>query len=666
MLILRVILLLLCGGATGLGIAGIDRAAAQGRSLANRVAKPQLHIVLLGVSEYRETSSLPTVRKDLLLVTDAFRSLGERADVLSLTALHDGTRDDILKTVSEVAGKAKATDAPILIYWAGHSGYDEKQDRLQLMPSDARPSRGASSEGLGYENIIDFVADFLPLFAPNSKVLFLGDGCNIGESLVSHVASKYRNFVMLSASKVDEEVLDSVPHLNDHGAFAYFLDEALRRPIKDIDDDGFLSVDDLYIHMYPRVVEALRKSSLSNVQHPALFGRYSHRFQIAAAMAPIKEGDRVALSFPDGVPKELLDLSQLKLNGHDVSVVVDTAGKSIEIAAADSYSVPNGLNEIAWGDEKQRFRVWNERRTLKLFEHPYKNSRAILVAIDDYDRPGDKTLATRVGLVAQAKRLKTVLEQLGFSDFTELYNEDATRQRLDDELRAHWFGGKYEKVDRLFVFFGGHGYSAKDVAGRDQSLLVTYDYDLRRPLQTTFLSNDLRDRHSSNIAANHVMFALDVCLGGIVTMRQGDRVDPRMAETDSRLRLIKDEIEKRARNFLVAGTKDQDAIYLKDRGGLFTEKLIEALQGSADEDNDGLLTFTELSQYVKKGVIRAIQEDPTIKGHDQVPDRDWVGGIGKGDTLFFPAGNARIKVAVPIVPVLNSDRDSFMRDSFRR
>jgi hypothetical protein len=225
------------------------------------------------------------------------------------------------------------------------------------------------------------------------------------------------------------------------------------------------------------------------------------------------------------------------------------------------------------------------------------------------------------------------LETQGFK-VTKLFDRDATVKKIDETLFSYWQGGDNADVDRLLIYFGGHGISAKDAAGNSQALLATYDYDLGKPV-TMFHASDLKGRHSENLAANHVLFALDVCNSGLVSAklgREGSLVD----ENQSRLALVRAEIEKKARNFIVAGTSDQEAIYDDDRGGLFTSKLIEALSGSADQDRDGLLTFTEIGQYVKTAVIAEIQNNPKYKGQRQEPDFSKLRAIGSGEVLFFP------------------------------
>ena len=605
---------------------------------------PRMHVVVLGVSEYKSPSfaNLRGPTKDAILVASAIQQLGSRAEILSFTALHEPTRERVLAALKEVSALAKASKETVVIYWAGHSHYDGKNDRLYLIPSDGdlADSDPRDPSSVGLKNAVEFADDFLSVFDSQTRVLFLGDGCNIGEGLVGQVAKQYPNLVVFSSSKVDEEVMDIVPSLG-HGALAYFIAEALRNPISDLDGDGVLSVDDIFMHIYPRVVEVVRKTALSASQHPTLFGRFSHRIQLASVIAPMLAGDRVALKFNGGVPAEIRQASRVKINGVDVPVVSAVDQSSIEVAKDDLNKLGNGLNEVSWGEEGRKFLVWKERRELSRFEIPYKNSHAVLIAIDDYeaaDIPRKEKLKKLGGMVPQAKALASVLRELGFDQIIELYNANATRQKIDEALRTYWRDGENENVDRLFVYYGGHGLSSKDAAGREQSLLATYDYDLSKKTTTTFHANDLKIRHSENIAANHVMFALDVCHSGLVTTKMS-RNDQILQSDDTRLALVQAEIQKKARNFLVAGTSDQEALY--DNGGVFTAKLIEALKGDAD-DGDGLLTFSEIGRWVKSEVVRVTVTVSKFRGQRQVPDYDKLGDIGRGEMLFFPGQNVRL------------------------
>lgn len=631
------------------------------RSAASR-GVPRLHVVLIASWMYTdEMGRLEGPRRDIAAMEGAIKGLGSRVELASLSIEHNPTREAILSTLIETAAAAKKDKIPVAVYWSGHSNYDSRLNRLYLTPVDARRV-GEGEHDL--EGTIDLAADIVSVFGMDTDLLLLADGCNVGEALMAQIGNKFPNLTVMAASKVDEKVVDILPQIG-HGAFSYYLAEALRESIRDIDGDGLVSVDDIFMHVYPRVVEVTRNASLSVVQHPALFGRFSHKFGIAAAKSQIASGERIVLPFVGGVPEPLRDRQELVVNGSALQVAISSDHSSLEVSQDDSYKIPAGLSEISLKEEGKKFLVWKERGSLARFEVPYKASHAVLIAIDDYNPEGKarkKTLPalntskdgrSSPGMVAQSRRLAAVLREIGFTTIVELYDSDATKARIDEVLQSYWTGGENEAVDRLFVHFGGHGLSAKDASGRPISLLATHDYDLNKRVTTTYHTNDLKGRHSENIAANHLMIALDVCHSGLVTTKLSNREDSELGSKDSRLALVRSEIERRARNFLVAGTSEQEALF--ENGGVFTERLIEALGGQADEDKDGLLTFSEIGRWVKKSVIAYIQSSTTLRGQRQEPDYEKISAIGRGEMLFFPPP-ARIAVNAPAAKVSIDDR----------
>lgn len=588
---------------------------------------PRAHIVVIGVANYRQPFPLQGPVSDARLIQSTFNELKGRIEVLSFHSLFDATREQILRTISEVADQANGKRESVIIYFSGHTTYNRENNSLVLAGIDVEVEQDTILKG------IDFVRDMLSLFAPDINLLFLGDGCNIGEGLIGEVSRKYPNVVVLSASKSDEQVIDVLPKLG-HSALSYYFSEGLKGGVADLDNDGRISADEMFLYIYPKIVKAVRESSITASQHPALFGRFSHRFYLAATPAP---DTRIALSFAGGVPSELLTTPKVRVNGQDVAVSVTPDATAIQFEAADQYKFGPGINTISWDDERNKYLVWKEKESLSRFVVPYKNSHAILIAVDDYqpkDLHRERTFSALHTMIKQADKIGSVLELQGFK-IIKLYNKDATVQKIEDTLKTYWEGGENSDVDRLFIYFGGHGSYLKDAAGNSQALLATWEYDLNKKSITMLHANDLKERHSQNIAANHVFFALDVCNSGLVTGGLG-REDTVVDKNASRLALVRTEVEKKARNLLVAGTTDQEAIYDDENGGLFTSNLIEALQGAADQNRDGLLDFTEISSWVKRAVMQEIQFNSKYVGLRQEPDYIKLRAIGSGEMLFFP------------------------------
>jgi len=114
---------------------------------------------------------------------------------------------------------------------------------------------------------------------------------------------------------------------------------------------------------------------------------------------------------------------------------------------------------------KEDFLFWMEERKLTVYQNPYRNSYAVVVAIDDYDRKQDAHYGGPTGyhalsgMVAGARALTDVLVELGFPKKTSLLSmtNRLLRVSVQNVLASFWPGGARASADRLFFYFGGHG-----------------------------------------------------------------------------------------------------------------------------------------------------------------------------------------------------------------
>ncbi len=266
-----------------------------------------------------------------------------------------------------------------------------------------------------------------------------------------------------------------------------------------------------------------------------------------------------------------------------------------------------GVNYITMGDKTVP--AWYERKQLVLFPRAYQKSYAIVAAVGRYKEPAKSRFEDLPFMVDQAKKLADVLVDLGFpaENIVRLYDGDVTSGRLEQELRRFWPGGDRSDADRLLFYFGGHGGDvdipnymtfAKDQKSK-RGLLITHDHDPARPLATSFLLDDIIQRHFAFLAPRHVLFLIDSCSSGLAMPRTADGSDTDR-ETIRRyqlLALLDSELKSHARNMLVASSGDAKALY--QNGGLFTKKLLEGIETrAADINGDGLIQFAELEIFV--------------------------------------------------------------------
>jgi Caspase domain len=305
----------------------------------------------------------------------------------------------------------------------------------------------------------------------------------------------------------------------------------------------------------------------------------------------------------DGL-KSLSTTGQLTLNGNSLALTeVDAAAETAKIKVSPG-ELKDGLNFLA--TVSNTWTYWYENHELQYFANPYKSSFAIIAAIDDYKRINDPEHRPPTGerqlknMVDGARKLRDVLVNIGFpaENIVELYDNRATADNITRELYKFWPGGIHAGADRLFVYFGGHGGSTNGFVGT--GYLVTYDFEMGKP-QTGFLMNNFMYSHFPNIDARTVMVALDACSAGFAIPQMlstaADEKELRKFATLAEMRL---QSTKKARNLLVAGTGDEPAVDYG--GGIFTQALVNGLEGNADLFKDRVIQFDLLSLYVQRVV----------------------------------------------------------------
>jgi len=125
---------------------------------------------------------------------------------------------------------------------------------------------------------------------------------------------------------------------------------------------------------------------------------------------------------------------------------------------------------------------------------------------------------------------------------------------------------------------------------------------------------------SLRIPAKHILFVMDTCYSGLALARASS-ISP---QTPGYLEKI---ANTRVRQIITAGGAGEQA-FEREGHGLFTKHFLEALDGPADENKDGVITGFELGNYLRWRV----SEDTSNK---QTP----VFGImeGEGEFLFVVA-----------------------------
>ncbi len=220
-----------------------------------------------------------------------------------------------------------------------------------------------------------------------------------------------------------------------------------------------------------------------------------------------------------------------------------------------------------------------------LYGKHYDKLYALVVGIDNYQ---SKPLQYAV---KDAKAIKQALTNLGFdkNNIICLYNEEATKENILNALTQE-LSKKLKRDDGLVIFFSGHGLTHQE-EGKEVGYWVPSDGSFD---STSCISMILISEILNSMKCKHILLLIDCCYSGFVLQKSNSI----SSKTEGYVEAI---TQKKTRQIITAGGKNEQAMEVLGHG-VFTEKLIDGLSGIADVDFDGVITATELAQYVKKRV----------------------------------------------------------------
>jgi peptidoglycan/xylan/chitin deacetylase (PgdA/CDA1 family)/tetratricopeptide (TPR) repeat protein len=236
-------------------------------------------------------------------------------------------------------------------------------------------------------------------------------------------------------------------------------------------------------------------------------------------------------------------------------------------------------------------------------EAPYRESWAAVIGIDSYQNWPKLRYAAND---AQAVR-DLLVQKYKFKpqNVFLLLNQEATRQNIQSLLGDKL--GNPEMVkreDRVFVFFAGHGATRKLPSGRELGYIIPVDADLSNYQGQSISMTNFQDIAES-IPAKHLLFVMDSCYSGLALTRGGS--------VRGSQNYIQEIARREARQMFTAGGADQQVADNGPNGhSIFTWTLLQALDGRADLNGDGIITATELAAYVAPMVSSLSHQTPAF------------------------------------------------------
>jgi len=219
---------------------------------------------------------------------------------------------------------------------------------------------------------------------------------------------------------------------------------------------------------------------------------------------------------------------------------------------------------------------------------------------------------------ADARAVRDFLESDAAGPFDEvlyLEDEEATGAAMREALFV--FLQQADWDDLVVIYYAGHG--APDPNRPDNLYLLPTDSDLNSLAATGFPMWDVKTALRRQIASERVLVIADACHsagtadGDVVGGSDANAIAGGFAQlfTPSRR--------------LMMTAADTNEFSLEDARwgghGVFTHFLLEGLEGAGDVNEDGIVTFTELFDFVQSNVRTATdgRQNPQRSGFGDIP-----------------------------------------------
>jgi len=233
---------------------------------------------------------------------------------------------------------------------------------------------------------------------------------------------------------------------------------------------------------------------------------------------------------------------------------------------------------------------------------------AVVIGVGEYEQKGIPRLRYAVRDAEAVYQFLTT--KGGYPKENVLLLTDTTPEKPTLQNIRRAFGDflfrKPGRSDMVLIYYAGHGAPEIDAAGTESDGLSKYliprDAD-PDSLYSTALPMDEIQRIFARIASERVVMLLDTCYSGTVGGRTFTRQQTRSANLSDQF--LERLTRSRGRVVITASGPNEVALELPALGhGIFTYYLLEGLSWKADRNGDGIVTVSELYEYVEDQVDR--------------------------------------------------------------
>jgi hypothetical protein len=294
-------------------------------------------------------------------------------------------------------------------------------------------------------------------------------------------------------------------------------------------------------------------------------------------------------------------------------------------------------------------------------------TRAIVIGIDDY-----QNVPPLHGAVNDARDIADALNRIGIADLTVLLDGEASRARI----LAAWDGVLSRAVagDQIILSYAGHGaqepehVAGSETDGKDEVLLLAGFASNGPGTRERLIDDEIGAWFAAAAAKNvEVVFVADACHSGTLTRAVATdvnatyRLAPDYTIDDDELTLdansVQDGNENAAANVTYLGAAQDNEkvpeVMLPDGAGNRVSRgalsylFARALDGQADADSDGIVSRTELFDFVRENARLLSDSRQTPNLLSEVPERGVVlSKVGDDHSIPLEAASGPVMVAL--------------------
>jgi len=247
---------------------------------------------------------------------------------------------------------------------------------------------------------------------------------------------------------------------------------------------------------------------------------------------------------------------------------------------------------------------------------------ALLVGIANYPSSEEFEIQQLKAPVKDVNALAAFLKDPKRGDFDSdhvftLTDEKATRREI--LITFNDIARRATPEDLVLFYFSGHGYRPSD---SEITYLIPFDHDMR-DLDITCINFDDLAKKIREMEASKVVVILDACHAGGVKP-----TGARAAASAGLVQRYLEAFQKSEGRALLLSSDESEVSWETKENGIFTLFLLEGLNGKADTNGDGIVTFTEVALHVEDTVPKFTRENfPQV----QRPTRRYEFGQVRGD-----------------------------------